>query len=60
MDEYVAKVVQDEDTGELLLEFPIDLLEKMGWDEGTVLTLDWIIDERQIVIKGVKDAKQET
>lgn len=58
MSEYIGKVVQDEETGELLLEFPIEVIEKMGWDEGTLL--DWMIEEEQIVIKEVKDAKQET
>ena len=35
-----VEVVQDPETGELLLPFPPDLLSQMGWSEGT--DLSWI------------------
>ena len=36
MSKWTAKVIEDED-GELVLEFPEDLLKEMNWSEGTVL-----------------------
>lgn len=52
-DKYIGNVVEDED-GELLLEFPVALLNQMGWDEGTLL--EWIIEEENIVLKEKEDA----
>lgn len=46
-DRYIGNVIEDED-GEMLLEFPIELLKQMGWDEGTLL--EWLIDEEETVI----------
>jgi hypothetical protein len=45
---YVGKVVEDE-SGELCVEFPIDMLNQMGWDEGTLI--EWIVDEEKVMIK---------
>ena len=53
-DRYIGNVVEDED-GELLLEFPIDLLNQMGWDEGTLL--EWIIEEEQVMLKEAENAR---
>lgn len=51
MNNYIGNVVQDED-GEMMLEFPVELLKQMGWDEGTLL--EWMIDEEeQIILKEV-------
>lgn len=36
MSKWTAKVIEDEN-GELVLEFPEDLLKTMNWSEGTVL-----------------------
>ena len=47
-DTYIGKVVED-DNGELLLEFPVEMLKQMGWDEGTLL--NWMIEEENIVLK---------
>lgn len=47
-DRYIGNVVEDED-GELLLEFPVELLNQMGWDEGTLL--EWMIEEENIILK---------
>ena len=55
-DRYIGNVVEDED-GELLLEFPIDLLNQMGWDEGTLL--EWIIEEEQVMLKEAENARED-
>lgn len=57
MDKYIGNVVEDED-GELLLEFPIELLNQMGWDEGTLL--EWIIEEEGVVLKEAESPPEET
>lgn len=55
MSNYIGNVVQDDD-GELLLEFPVELLKQMGWDEGTML--EWMIDEEEkVILKEAEDAK---
>ena len=51
---YIGHVVEDENTGELMLEFPIELLHQMGWDEGT--RLEWMIDEEEVSIREKVDA----
>ena len=51
---YIGHVVEDENTGELMLEFPIELLHQMGWDEGTML--EWMIDEEEVSIREKVDA----
>jgi len=40
---WTVNVEEDPDTGDLLLPFPEDMLESMGWQEGD--TLSWNIDE---------------
>lgn len=55
-DRYIGKVVEDEETGEMLLEFPIELLNQMGWDEGTLL--DWVIEEEQVLLKESTNGRQ--
>ena len=40
---WTVNIEEDPDTGDLLLPFPEDLLESMGWQEGD--TLSWDIDE---------------
>jgi hypothetical protein len=55
-DRYIGNVVEDED-GELLLEFPIELLNQMGWDEGTML--EWMIEEENIVLKEKENATED-
>ena len=53
---YIGNVVEDEN-GELLLEFPVALLNQMGWDEGTML--EWMIDEEeQIILKEAEDGRK--
>jgi hypothetical protein len=50
---YVVKLEEDEN-GDLLLPFPDELLNDMGWKEGTVLYWE-INDNGQVIIKE-KDA----
>jgi hypothetical protein len=53
-DRYIGNVVEDE-SGELLLEIPVDMLNQMGWDEGTLL--EWMIDEEErVYLKEAEDA----
>lgn len=55
-DRYIGNVVEDED-GEMLLEFPIELLKQMGWDEGTLL--EWLIDEEEnVILKEAENGRQ--
>lgn len=53
---YVGEVVEDED-GELAIQLPIDMLNQMGWDEGTLL--EWIVEEegKSYILKEIKDAE---
>jgi hypothetical protein len=53
---YIGHVVEDEETGELLLEFPVELLNQMGWDEGTML--EWMIEEENVVLKEKEDGRE--
>ena len=53
-EQYIGNVVEDEN-GELLLEFPVEMLNQMGWDEGTLL--EWMIDEEEnVILKEADDA----
>ena len=58
-DRYIGKVVEDEE-GELMLEFPVEMLSQMGWDEGTLL--EWMIDEEENIIlkEATKDGTTKT
>lgn len=40
---WTLNVETDPETGELILSFPDELLESLGWQEGDVL--DWSINE---------------
>ena len=50
---FITECSEDED-GNLLLEFPDELLEAMGWGEGTVLDIS-VVGER-IVLSEVREA----
>ena len=56
MSYYIAEVIED-DNGELLLEFPANLLNQMGWDEHTLL--EWIIEEENDSVY-IKEKTEET
>jgi hypothetical protein len=49
---FITECSEDED-GNLLLEFPDELLEAMGWGEGTVLDIS-VVGER-IVLSEVRE-----
>ncbi len=40
---WTVQLVEDPETGELLLPFPPDMLAQVGWDFGD--TIEWDIDE---------------
>jgi hypothetical protein len=40
---WTTKVVEDEETGELVILFPPDLMESVGWKEGDHLA--WVISD---------------
>ena len=50
------KVIENEN-GELLLEFPVELLNQMGWHEDTIL--EWLTDEEDSVILKEKECQQQ-
>jgi hypothetical protein len=47
---YVGEVVENDD-GETCVELPVDMLNQMGWDEGTLL--EWLLteDDRTVILK---------
>jgi hypothetical protein len=52
---WIVEVVTNPETGELMLPFPPDLLNQMGWSEGT--DLSWIDNENgSWTIKKKEDA----
>ena len=53
---YVGQVIENEN-GELLLEFPVELLNQMGWHEDTIL--EWLTDEEDSVILKEKECQQQ-
>jgi len=55
-DNYIGHVVQDGDTGELLLELPTELLGSMGWDEETLL--EWLIEEENVILKEAQNGRE--
>lgn len=60
-DKYIGEVLEDADTGELVIELPIDMLNQMGWDEGTLL--EWMVEEEtgNVILKESENGKsQET
>jgi bifunctional DNA-binding transcriptional regulator/antitoxin component of YhaV-PrlF toxin-antitoxin module len=53
---FITQCEEDED-GNLVLAFPDELLEAMGWGDGTVLDID-VIGER-IVLREVRQTDSE-
>ncbi len=49
---WTAVLEEDSTTGELILPFPPDLLEQLGWKEDD--TLEWLINEETKEIKLTK------
>ena len=56
---FITRCEEDED-GNLALPFPEELLEALGWSEGTTLDLD-IVGDRLIIREVVKtDVEQDS
>ena len=45
---YVTKIIENED-GELLVEFPLEILDQMGWNEDSIL--EWIVEDDQVFLR---------
>jgi len=53
MSVYTVEVQEDKD-GELFIEFPVELLNQMGWAEDTLI--EWLIgDDGKVTIKEFKE-----
>lgn len=50
---YVMEV-QEDSNGEAIVQFPVELLNQMGWTEETLI--EWIISDDVVTIREVKDA----
>lgn len=48
MKQYVETVTENE-TGELILPIPVDLLSQMGWTEETIL--EWEIEDNKVYLR---------
>lgn len=49
MEKYSAVIIENPDNPEeLMLQFPEELLEKVGWKEGTVL--NWQVEDGTIIL----------
>lgn len=46
---YTSTVVEDPATGELVLTFPPEMLERLGWGEGTVLV--WEVEGEHVTLR---------
>lgn len=51
---YIGEVVEGED-GELAIQLPVELINQMGWDEGTLL--EWMMEEETVILKEQEDAR---
>jgi len=40
--------IQEDANGELFIEFPEDLMERLGWQEGDII--DWEIDDQGRIV----------
>lgn len=45
--------IQENEDGELFLEFPEDIVESLGWIEGD--TLQWVVAGESIILKKIND-----
>jgi antitoxin component of MazEF toxin-antitoxin module len=50
---YTTEVIEDEATGELLIEIPQHVMNQMGWDYGT--DLEWITENGAVILKEKKE-----
>jgi bifunctional DNA-binding transcriptional regulator/antitoxin component of YhaV-PrlF toxin-antitoxin module len=52
MTNYIIEVQEDQD-GELFIEFPDEIIEELGWEEGDVLS--WDVKGKGIVLSRVNE-----
>jgi hypothetical protein len=45
--------VQEDSNGEAIVQFPVELLNQMGWTEETLI--EWIISDDVVTVREVKD-----
>jgi hypothetical protein len=45
--------VQEDTNGDAIVQFPVELLNQMGWTEDTLI--EWIINDDVVIIREVKD-----
>lgn len=50
---YVMEI-QEDVNGEAIVQFPVELLDQMGWTEDTLI--EWIISDNMVTVREVKDA----
>jgi len=53
MSEYIIEVQEDSITGELFIQFPDEITEELGWQEGDVL--QWKLKGEGIILKKIND-----
>jgi bifunctional DNA-binding transcriptional regulator/antitoxin component of YhaV-PrlF toxin-antitoxin module len=52
MTDYIIEL-QETDNGDLFIEFPDDLIDTLGWQEGDIL--DWRIKDEAIILSRLND-----
>lgn len=66
IDNWTLEIQKDPETGELLLEFPDELMQKVGWKvDDTVVWTDnkdgsWSLSKKILTIKGVSKNEKST
>jgi hypothetical protein len=46
---YTVEIEQDPETGDLILPIPTEILNQMGWSEGTDLW--WVVEDDKLILK---------
>ena len=52
MTDYIIEL-QEDDNGDLFIEFPDDLIDTLGWQEGDIL--DWRLKDEAIILSRLND-----
>jgi bifunctional DNA-binding transcriptional regulator/antitoxin component of YhaV-PrlF toxin-antitoxin module len=52
MTDYIIEL-QETDNGDLFIEFPDDLIDTLGWQEGDIL--DWRLKDEAIILSRLND-----
>jgi bifunctional DNA-binding transcriptional regulator/antitoxin component of YhaV-PrlF toxin-antitoxin module len=53
MTSYILEVQEDSITGELFIQFPDEVIEELGWEEGDIL--DWNLKGNGVILKKIND-----